>query len=311
MSVTVLSHVPIDLLGPVRAAHPDLLIVQIPERGELPADVRGEVLLTQTWGAPNTAHVMTRGVRWAHTFGTGVDRYPFETVGDAVLTCSRGASAVPIAEWVFAVMLAFAKRLPEEWVREPPERWNVTEMLGGLHGARLGLLGFGGIGQAVAVRALAFGMEVRAARRTRTPSPVPGVEVVADARAAVEGADHVVVAAPATPATRHLVDAALLAAMKPGAHLVNVSRGRLVDQDALRAALDSGPLACASLDTVEPEPLPAGHWLYTHPRVRLSPHISWSGPGAFEGLLAPFIANLSRFLEGAPLRERVDVAAGY
>jgi phosphoglycerate dehydrogenase-like enzyme len=92
---------------------------------------------------------------------------------------------------------------------------------------------------------------------------------------------------------------------------VNVSRGSLVDQEALREALDEGRVARASLDVCDPEPLPAGHWLYSHPRVRLSPHISWSAPGALERLFATFAENLRRYRDGRPLEGRVDLERGY
>jgi phosphoglycerate dehydrogenase-like enzyme len=121
----------------------------------------------------------------------------------------------------------------------------------------------------------------------------------------------VVVAAPATPQTLHLLDADAFAAFKPGVHLVNIARGALVDQDALRSALDDGRVARASLDVVDPEPLPAGHWLYSHPKVRLSPHISWSSPGTIERTVELFADNLRRWREGRPLHGVVDVAAGY
>jgi phosphoglycerate dehydrogenase-like enzyme len=94
-------------------------------------------------------------------------------------------------------------------------------------------------------------------------------------------------------------------------HLVNIARGSLIDQDALRVALDRGWVALASLDVTEPEPLPAGHWLYTHPKVRLSPHISWSMPDASSILVATFVDNLRRYERGEPLEGVVDVAAGY
>jgi phosphoglycerate dehydrogenase-like enzyme len=123
--------------------------------------------------------------------------------------------------------------------------------------------------------------------------------------------DHVVVAAPATADTRHLLGQAEFAAMKPTAHLVNVARGSLVDQDALLAALDAGQLEAASLDTVEPEPLPPEHPLFSHPRVRLSAHISWSSPDSMHRTLELFIENLRRFRAGDPLEGVVDVEAGY
>ena len=102
-----------------------------------------------------------------------------------------------------------------------------------------------------------------------------------------------------------------MAAMKPGAHLVNVSRANLVDQDALRESLDKGHIGRASLDVVAPEPLPAGHWIYQHPQVFLSPHISWSGPNILERLMAPFFANVLAFAKDQPLQGVVDTAAGY
>jgi phosphoglycerate dehydrogenase-like enzyme len=92
---------------------------------------------------------------------------------------------------------------------------------------------------------------------------------------------------------------------------VNVARGTLVDQDALRAALDDGRLSRASLDTVDPEPLPTGHWMYRHPCVFLSPHISWSDRATMERTLDAFTANLRRFRAGEPLRDVVDAEAGY
>jgi phosphoglycerate dehydrogenase-like enzyme len=304
----VLSHIPITLLGPLLRRFPDVAVVQVPETGPIPSEVRGEVLLTQTWAAPNFAEAMQRGVRWVHTYGTGVNRFPFEALGDAVLTCSRGGSGIPIAEWVLAMMLAFEKRLPDVWIRDP-EEWKYRE-LGGLHGRTLGLLGFGGIGREVALRALPFGMRVRALRRGEGGA-LHGVELVRSLPELLSDADHVVIAAPATPETRHLIGRDALARVKRGVHLVNVARGALVDLEALREALDDGRVACASLDVCEPEPLPAGHWLYAHPRVRLSPHISWSMPGALDRLLEPFLENLRRCLAGAPLAGVVDLAAGY
>lgn len=309
-ALRVLSHIGLGLLEPVRRAHPEIELIQIPETGPLPDDAHGQVLLTQTWGAPNTADVMARGIEWVHTFGTGVNRFPFETLGQARLTCSRGASAIPISEWVMAMLLSFEKQLPDRWISEAPERWNWAT-LGGLHGRRLAILGFGGIGQAVARHALGFGMRVRAHRRSAAPSPIEAVEMTTSHQALLEAADHLVIAAPATAETHHLVGDAFLAHARPGLHLVNVARGSLVDQEALRRALDGGRVACASLDTVDPEPLPEAHWLYTHPRVRLSAHISWSGPGALEGLIDPFVENLGRFRAGEPLVHEVDVAAGY
>jgi phosphoglycerate dehydrogenase-like enzyme len=306
----VLSHLPRAMLWRFAGPLPDVEIVEVPTEGEPPAEANGEVLLTFAWGSPNLPSLVSRGVRWIHTIGTGVDRFPLEAVGDRALTCSRGASAVPIAEWTLAVMLAFEKRLPESWIDRPPREWNRAE-LGGLAGRTLGLVGLGGIATAVARRALAFEMRVRAVRHSPEPSPLPGVELAGDLGELFAEAHHVVVAASATPETRGLVGREALRRVRPGVHLVNVARGSLVDQDALREALDSGLVARASLDVVEPEPLPEGHWLYTHPRVRLSPHISWSAPGALDRLFATFAENLRRWRAGEPLEGQVDLERGY
>ena len=288
---------------------PGVTVLPIPAEGEIPPDATGEVLVTYTWGAPNIAQAVERGVRWIHVIGTGVDRFPFAAVGDRLLSCARGASAVPIAEWVMAMLLAFEKDLPRSWI-DGPARWRRMD-LGGLQGRTLGLLGLGGIGTAVATRALPFGMAVRALRRSKAPSPVPGVELVEDLDQVLSTADHLVLALPSTPETRHVIDRATLARVKHGVHLVNVARGTLVDQDALREALDDGRVACASLDTSDPEPLPEGHWLYTHPRVRLSPHISWSMPGALDVFVDLLLDNLRRYQAGEPLTGLVDVRTGY
>src|SRR6478752_7004275 len=211
-----------------------------------------------------------------------------------------------------AAVLAWAKRMPETTLHEPPRHWNFPwPRLDAVAGSTLGLVGLGGIGSAVARRALAFDMRVRALRRTDAPSPVPGVEVVTSLPDLVAGAHHVVLAAPGTDRTRHLLDADAFAAMRDGVHVVNIARGRLVDQDALRAALDSGRVARASLDTVDPEPLPAGHWMYSHPSVFLTPHSSWASRALLEAPVGIFCENLARFLAGEPLEHVVDVAEGY
>jgi len=252
----------------------------------------------------------TPDVRWIHVLGAGVDRFPLRAVGDRMLTCSRGAAAPAIAEFVLAAMLAFEKQLPDVWVTEPPEHWGAA-VLGGLRGRTLGLIGLGAIGQEVARRALAFDMRVAAFRRTAAPSPVPGVEVRSALHEVLAEADHLVVAAPATNETRRLLDAPAFAAMKSGLHLVNIARGELIDQDELIRALDDGRVARASLDVTDPEPLPAGHALYAHPRVRLSPHISWSSAGTIVRTIEIFVENVHRYDAGEPLEGIVDVEAGY
>ena len=238
----------------------------------------------------------------------GIDFYPDWLFEGPVVTSARGSSAVALAEFALAAMLAAAKRLPDIWI-DGPERWTPTPLTL-IEGQTLGLVGFGSIGEALAPRARALGMEVLAARRSDRPITAPGVERV-DLATLFARSDHVVLAAPATAQTEHLVNAALLAHAKPGLHLINVARGALIDDDALLAALDDGRVSQASLDVTHPEPLPAGHRYYSHPRVRLSPHTSVHTPQTRINLAAKFAENLDRYRQGAPLADVVDPSRGY
>ncbi len=292
-------------LDRIRSRFPALEIVDVSHG--VPDGVRGEVLFGG-WG-PHAVAAMSTGVRWVQLAGTGVDGVPYEVRAAPILTSARGASAVAISEYVLAAMCAFARNLPQNWLREPPEHWNF-QPAATLSGATLGLLGLGGIAQRVARIALAFEMRVLALRRTDAPSPVGGVELVHSFDRLTAEADHLVLAAPATERTRQVVDSSNLARAKPGLHLVNIARGSLVDQEALRRALDDGTVARASLDVTDPEPLPAGHWMYDHPKVFLTPHASWVGPPPFERAAEIFCDNLDRYLAGEPLAGEVG-EAGY
>lgn len=307
-AMRVLSTMGERVASEVTEAVPGTEVVTVPGDAPLGPEAEGDVLLTMHRSAALVG--MRARVPWVHMFGTGVDGTPAETFDGRIVTCSRGAGTVPIAEFVLAAMLAFEKRLPETWVSEPPEHWGWTR-LGGLHGKALAVVGLGSIGTRVAELGLAFGMQVSAVRRTDAPTPLAGVELVSDLTQLVSGADHLVVSAPATPTTHHLIGDDVFAAMRDGAHLINIARGALVDQDALRLALDSGRVGRATLDACDPEPLPEGHWLYDHPQVRLSPHVSWSSPELTARILELFIDNLRARAEGAPLGGVVDPAEGY
>jgi phosphoglycerate dehydrogenase-like enzyme len=297
----------------ILAAHPDVEIIEF-GGGDPPADLKADVFFGGYLGWDDIVRwIDAAGVQWVQLTGTGVDKVPAAVYENGrVVTCARGASAVPISEWVMAAILAWAKRFPETFLAEPPKYWNFPDpKLDRVEGATLALVGLGGIGEAVAQRALAFGMHVRALRRTDAPSPVAGVQVVRTLEELLPDADHVVLAAPATAKTQHLIDADAFALMKPGVHLVNIARGALVDQDALRVALDDGTVAAATLDTVEPEPLPAGHWLYTHPQVRLAAHVSWYTPQLQHVAVEILVENIGRFQRGEPLLHVVDPVEGY
>jgi phosphoglycerate dehydrogenase-like enzyme len=300
------------LIDQLQCLAPGIEAFVLPSTDEPGERIVADVLVGTAVGGPQLPVLIERceGLRWVHILGTGVDKFPLHLVADKLVTCSRGATAGPIAEWVMAMLLAHEKQLPQRWITEPPEAWYLAD-LGCLENKTLGIIGFGAIGQAIAKRALAFDMNVIAKVRTHRASPLPGVELVEDLDALLERSDHVVLALPSTPQSDGLMGARALAAMKSGAHLVNVSRANLVDQEALRESLDKGHIGRASLDVVEPEPLPAGHWIYQHPRVLLSPHISWSGPNMIERLMAPFFTNVIAFSKDQPLQGVVDTTAGY
>jgi phosphoglycerate dehydrogenase-like enzyme len=250
------------------------------------------------------------GVAWIQLAGTGIDQVNPALLRAPIVTCAKGAGAVPIAEYVMAAMLAFSRRFPEYWIKDAPSTWNFQSTLC-LTGQRLGLVGFGGIGQRVARLAQAFDMKVVATRRSSTPSEVPGVELVPSVEGMLGEVDHLVLCVPATGATVKLLNAQTFALVKPGLHLVNIARGSLIDQDALRASLDDGRVARASLDVCVPEPLPSGHWLYSHEKVFLTPHASWTGIPFLSGAMEVFTSNLRRYLNGEELVGVVDVERGY
>jgi phosphoglycerate dehydrogenase-like enzyme len=163
----------------------------------------------------------------------------------------------------------------------------------------------------VAKRALALGARVIAVRKRPLPSPVPGVEILDSLVDLVEVSDHIVLAVPATDETFALFDGKLLANVKLGAHLINVARGTVLDQTALMNQLEDGSLAYATLDVTEPEPLPEGHPIYTHPKIRLTPHVASVHPTVMQALYEKIADNLDRDLRGDALQDQVDPILGY
>jgi phosphoglycerate dehydrogenase-like enzyme len=248
-------------------------------------------------------------LEWVHLASVGIDAYPDWLFEGPVITSTRGSSAVPLAEFALAAIFAAAKRLPEILI-DRSEAW-APSPLSMVQGATVGLVGFGALGEALAPRARALGLEVLAVRRSTAPIGTPGVEQLHDLRELFSRSDHLVLAAPATPETDRLVSRDLLVHAKPGLHLVNIARGSLIDDPALLEALDSGRVGLASLDVTHPEPLPKGHPFYTHPRVHLSPHTSAHTPDTLRNLAAHFGQNLQRFRRGAPLEGAVDRSRGY
>ncbi|NHN88835.1 NAD(P)-dependent oxidoreductase [Acetobacter conturbans] len=281
-----------------------------------------DILLTgpsRAWAkAPSTPPTDWKdGPRWVQIASAGIDSFPDWVLSGRHVTCGRGDAATPIAEFVLSALLDYERDIdrlrptsPREWeaaaqaLRKRPET-------GTLHGRTLGLAGYGAIGQAIAVRARAFGMRVQVLRRSPLTATSGEIEPVQSLTDLFRQADHLVLAMPLTQETRGIVDREILQQAKPGLHLVNIARGALIGQDALLHALDAGRPAFATLDVTTPEPLPADHPFYTHPRVRLTPHISWAGPHVRENLARRISINLDRYLRGEPLLDTIDPTRGY
>lgn len=245
-------------------------------------------------------------VKLVQIASAGLDDYPDWLFEAPAVASASGTTARPISEFVLALMLARAKALDAitlgrgQWGARWPEREELMAApLGTLEGRTLGLLGLGQIGSAVARLGLAFGMNVVATRASAAPSPVEGVTLV-DLATLAARADHLVLVAPISDATRGIIGADFLSRMKHDAHIVNVARGPLIDEAALKAALDDERI-WASLDVVDPEPLPAGHWLLGHKRARVTPHISWSSPDTTRRIVERLVGNLARLAAGEPL----------
>jgi glyoxylate reductase len=199
------------------------------------------------------------------------------------------------ADLALALLLAITRRLPEGHARVREGRWGpwqpAQDLGSDLSGATLGIVGWGRIGQAVARRAQAFGMEVVHSSRS---SGVPLEELLARS-------DAVSLHTPLTPETRHLIDAAALARMKRTAYLVNTARGGVVDQAALREALMAGEIAGAALDVTDPEPLPADDPLLDAPNLLVVPHIGSATTGTRARMAAMAVDNLLAFFDGRPM----------
>ena len=252
-----------------------------------------------------------RDLRWIQVASAGMDFYPAWLVAadGPFVGCARGVTAAPIAEYVFAAILGFEKRLDAVAIRSP-EGFRQSK-LGVLEERTIGLFGFGAIGQAIALRARAFGMRIVATRRSPALVAEEGVRFVDDLGTLVGECDYLILAAPMTAETRHALDSRVLSRARPGLLIVNPARGGLIDQEALLAALDDGRVAGAVLDVTDPEPLPAGHPLYLHPKVRITPHISWQSPLNASKLLDHITRNLEAYVDGRPLSGIVDPVRRY
>jgi phosphoglycerate dehydrogenase-like enzyme len=269
-------------------------------------DFRSDAL-REAWAAADA-------LRWVHVAGAGVDRVLFPELAESqvIVTNSRGVFDRPMAEYVLAFILAFAKDLPASLRYQQVGEWHYRESED-ITGKRAVIAGTGSIGREIARMLRAVGMQVHGVGRTpRDADPDFGaVSASSDLVEVVRDADYVVAVAPLTEQTRHMIDADVLRAMPSTARLINVGRGLLVDDEALVAALDAGEIAGAGLDAFAEEPLPPGHPFWRHPQVIVSPHMSGDSVGWTDRIIELFAANLRRWLAEEPLRNVVDKRHGF
>lgn len=293
---------------------------------------RPQVEVLYAFHLPPNAPELAPCLRWIQLHSAGADHILGQPVmdGEVAITTTSGIHATPIAEYVFASILAHRWRVPL-WThcqRErtwPAGRWQLFARPE-LRGSTLGILGYGSIGREVGRLGRAFGMRVLALRRSagRAESGY-AVEATGDPEGAVPhrfyppealhemlgACDYVVVALPLTEATRHFVGEAELRAMKPTATLLNIARGPIVDEAALVRALQEGWIAGAGLDVFEEEPLPEHSPLWDLENALLSPHVAGFTPRYDERAVALFAQNLARYERGEPLLNLVDKGRGY
>jgi phosphoglycerate dehydrogenase-like enzyme len=250
----------------------------------------------------------------------GVDRYigmePLMKNDKIVLTNFRGVHGPAIADHAMAMLLSLTRDLRPHLSNQKKQRGGREEGSGrpiALDGRTMLVVGIGGIGTEIGQRAHGFGMRVIGTRRSTTPAPAffEKVGQSKDLMAMLPEADVVAIAVPLTDETKGMFNAAAFAAMKKGSYLINIARGKVVETDALMAALKSGKLAGACLDVTEPEPLPSSHPLWDLPNVIITPHIAAEAEVTDQRRVVLMRENMRRFGAGEPLLNTVDKQAGY
>lgn len=305
------------------------------ELGALPALVPGVRLVTGLTResalehAPQAhgidAHLVTPQLlerapklRWIQAWSAGVERYlgvPGIAEGDLVLTNMKGVHGPVIAEHCFAMLLSLTRGLRHFDAAQREARWDrrAASEMSALSGQTMLVVGLGGIGHEVARRAHAFGMRVLATNPgvQAAPDYVDHLGTPEELNELLIEADVLAICVPLTPDTEGMFDAARIDLMKDGAYLINIARGRIVETDALLAALEAGRLGGACLDVTDPEPLPSDHPLWSRDDVVITPHIAGRAALTQERRWELFRENVRRFGSFEPLLNVVDKAAGY
>jgi phosphoglycerate dehydrogenase-like enzyme len=296
---------------------PGLNVVKVSSPDELAAEIADAEVL---YGFPSSDLLSrAKALRWIQAPSAGVNflqGLPELVASEVVLTNTRGAHGPSIGEHAFALLFTLTRHIPECVLAQREHHWARSELYrtsNEIWGRTMGIVGYGAIGRAVAQRARGFDMDVLAV----DPHPEPGAPFVHETwmkerlPELLAQSDVVVVAAPLTDASYHLIDAVALANMKPTAYLIVVSRGGIVEETALVAALRDGRLAGAGLDVTETEPLPADSPLWDAPNLIITPHTAGDSSEKERRCVEIFIENLHRYAQGEALLNVVDKQRGY
>ena len=260
-------------------------------------------------------------LKWIHSTAAGVAQLMYPELRDSgiMVTNPSGIFSVPMAEHTLGLLLALARNFSDS-VREQDRArwaqqqiWDKPQHLTELNGKVLLIVGYGSIGREVAKRAKAFEMRVWGVTRSGEGDRTHAEKIFSAAKLheALPDADYVLICAPETAETKHLIGTAQIARMKRGARLINVGRGSLLDENALVQALEAGALSGAALDVAQTEPLPAESPLWKAPNLFITPHTSGVSDRLWDRQAAILVELLERWFDGRELFNRVDFARGY
>jgi phosphoglycerate dehydrogenase-like enzyme len=312
--------IPAFLPAAIRQRWPEMRVAHVEDYALLGGEIRdanvfvGFMLTKEQLAA-------AKRLRWIHVSAAGVSQLmrPDVRARGIVITNSRGVHAIPMAEHTIGMMVALAHKFPAAMRAQMQRKWAQVELWDApprpseLYGKTLLLVGFGAVGREIAKYVKPFGMHVWAVTQAGRADSDLAEKVFApkDLDRALSEADYVVIAAPDTPATRTMIGEKQFAAMKPQAFLINMSRGLLVDEDALVKALKTRRIAGAALDVTEQEPLPSESPLWDLENVFITPHTSAATERLWERQKELLIGNLERWFAGAELINSVDMEKGY
>ncbi|HOT91754.1 MAG TPA: D-2-hydroxyacid dehydrogenase [Anaerolineae bacterium] len=271
-------------------------------------------------GLDRETFLAAKQLRWVQSPSSGVNNYlaiPELVMSDVILTSAVGTHSACLADSVFGMILAFTRCIKDAVLKQQKHEWAFGELrpkMLELTGSTLGIIGFGSVGRAVAKRAVAFGMHVIAVdvQPLSKPDTVEALWGLERLHELLNLSDYVVVTVPYTSQTDGMIGATEIAQMKPGALLVGISRGRIIDEAALIAALKRGHLRGAALDVFAQEPLPPDSELWDMPNVLITPHAAGGTQFEAQYILDIFCENLERFRRGDfPLRNQVNKKRGF